>query len=87
MLADAIPNEDHGKLMILLKDNLDVMTMQYKAEMGGVQQPSRIDILHDEIARIIGRDVEISVGVNDGGTAVKKKDIRKLIKFDIKKTD
>ncbi len=87
MLADAIPNEDHGKLLILLKDNLDVMTMQYKAEMGGVQQPSRIDILHDEIARIIGRDVEISVGVNGGGTAVKKKDIRKLIKFDIKKTD
>ena len=87
MLSDAIPNEESGKLKILFKDSLDVMTMTDKAEIGGVAQPSRIDILHDEIARFLGRDMEISVAVNDGSNVARKKDIRKLVKFNIKRTD
>ena len=87
MLSDAVPNEESGKLKILFKDTLDVMTMQYKPEIGGVAQPSRIDMLHDEIVRLTGQDTEIMVAVNDGSTTVRKKDIRKLVKFDIKKTD
>jgi len=87
MLADAIPQESDGKLLILLKDELDVLTMTFRSEMGGEIQPSRIDVLKKEIAAVTGKTVEIITGINDGRTENKKKDIRKLVKFEIKQTD
>ena len=86
MLQDAVANEDNGKLKVFLKDELDVITMNYRAEVGGTLQPSRLDLLHDEIARLTGKNVEITAAVNDGSPSVKKKDITKLVKFAIRDT-
>ena len=86
MLQDAIANEENGKLKIFLKNELDVITMNFKAEAGGELQPSRLDLLHDEIARLTGKDVEITAALNDGSPSVRKKDITKLVKFTIRDT-
>ena len=87
VLSDAIPLEEEGKLVIKLKSNLDVLAMQFKGEANGESLPSRIDILQRVISSVTGKKVEIRAEIDDGSVISKKKDIRKLVKFDIKKVD
>ena len=87
LLSDAIPQESGGKLLLVLKDDLDVRAMQFRNEMNGELQPSRLDMIRDEIAYVTGKTVDIITGINDGRTSTKKKDITKLVKFEIRKKD
>ena len=61
--------------------------MQFRNEMNGELQPSRLDMIRDEIAYVTGKTVDIITGINDGRTSTKKKDITKLVKFEIRKKD
>ena len=45
MLSDAVPFEENGKLIIGLKNPLDLQTMNFKKEINGEPGPSRIDVL------------------------------------------
>ena len=87
MLATAVPVEENGKLHIVFKNDLDVKTMQYKNEMNGTVQPTRIDILKNEIAKATGKNVDITVGYDDGSRDLKKKDLRKVVKLAIRQVD
>ena len=87
MLATAVPVEENGKLHIVFKNDLDVKTMQFKNEMNGTVQPTRIDILKNEIAKATGKNMDITVGYDDGSRDLKKKDLRKVVKLAIRQVD
>jgi DNA polymerase-3 subunit gamma/tau len=87
MLATAVPIEENGKLHIVFKNDLDVRTMQFRNEMNGELQPSRIDVLKNQIAKITGKDLDITVGVDDGKTNLQKRDLRKVVKLAIRQID
>lgn len=87
MLATAVPVEENGKLHIVFKNDLDVKTMQFKNEMNGTVQPTRIDILKSEIAKATGKNMDITVGYDDGSRDLKKKDLRKVVKLAIRQVD
>ena len=87
MLSTAVPIEENGKLHIVFKNDLDVRTMQFRNEMNGELQPSRIDELKTQIAKITGKDLDITVGVDDGKTNLQKRDLRKVVKLAIRQID
>ena len=87
MLSDAVPFEENGKLIIGLKNPLDLQTMNFKKEINGEPGPSRIDVLKQVIASITGLDIELEARNIEQGKSTKNIDIRKRVKFNIEKID
>ena len=87
MLADASTIEENGKLVIIFKNDLDLQTMTYRIETGDGKDTSRMDTVKQVISGLTGLNVELEARVSEGDHKESNRDVRKLVKFIIKKID
>ena len=61
ILMSASTIEENGKLIVLLKNPLDLIAMQKKKEVNGEEQPSRENLLKQTIGSLTGLATEIEI--------------------------
>ena len=88
MLSDAGTFEENGKLIIVFKNSLDLQTMNYRKEVNGLPGSSRIELLKQVIGMVTNLDIDIEARSGEQDSRyTDKKDIKRLIKFNIEKRD